>query len=98
MNDLPTRDQFAEHLKEEFVVSAEGRDTVVILDRVSDLEKHGMQEGFSLFFTAPGDSGILQYLYTVKHPALPEMELFLVPIALDERGLRLQAAFSQLTL
>lgn len=94
---LPTRDEFAEQLGTDFTFSAEGRETTARLDRVSDLEKLPVQERFSIYFTAPGDCGMQQFLYRAIHPVLGEMDLFLVPVALDERGLRLECVFNNLT-
>jgi hypothetical protein len=48
---------------------------------------------FSLTFLEPGPAYLPQQIYTLAHPALGQLELFLVPIGADARGVRYQAVF-----
>ena len=50
---------------------------------------------FSLIFHAPDPSQVVpQQTIAVRHPELGELELFLVPIGPDERGMGYQAVIS----
>ena len=68
----------------------------ILLHHVSDLTKRPPQEAFSLVFMAPQDTPPEQHLYKLEHAVLGSMELFLVPIGADERGVRFEAVFNQL--
>lgn len=54
----------------------------------------GERRPFSLIFLAPGVRSMPQQTYQVAHATLGSLDIFLVPIALDAAGLRLQAIFS----
>jgi len=54
----------------------------------------GIREPFSLIFCLPVKSPLPQGIYALEHPALGWLEIFLVPVALDARGLSLQAVFN----
>jgi len=56
-------------------------------------ETQGM-ERFSLFFTGPADVMLQQHLYPLKHDAMGEFEIFLVPIAQNADGFRYEAVFN----
>ena len=50
---------------------------------------------FSLVFHAPGGELAPQQTFTVRHPQLGELEIFLVPLGPDrERGMTYEAVFS----
>jgi hypothetical protein len=51
-------------------------------------------ERFSVYFYGPGDFHLPQRIYKLEHEHLGEMEIFLVPIAQDQRGFRYEAVFS----
>ncbi len=46
-------------------------------------------ERFSLFFDGPGDLQLPQRTYELEHEQLGSLDIFLVTIARDERGLPL---------
>lgn len=48
---------------------------------------------FSLLFRCESDSVLSQGTYEVFHPALGTMELFMVPLGPDDRGMRYEAIF-----
>jgi hypothetical protein len=52
------------------------------------------REPFSVTFLAPNDVRITQRIYHLKHESFGEFDIFLVPIGLDERGLRCEAIFN----
>lgn len=52
-----------------------------------------VRESFSLLLRAKNWRGS-QRIYTVAHPALGELDIFLVPVAQDEDGVQLEAIFN----
>lgn len=56
--------------------------------------ERGGRESFSLIFHAPAAWRGRQGIYTVTHPQLGEHAIFLVPIGVDARGMRLEAIFN----
>lgn len=49
---------------------------------------------FSLVFRVFTDMRLVQRIYTVEHPAIGTFPLFLVPVGVDEKGLRCEAIFT----
>lgn len=49
---------------------------------------------FSLLFHAADGRHAPQQIFTVQHPELGELPLFLVPLGPDERGMRYEAVIS----
>lgn len=72
--------------------------TVVGLEliEVSELKKSKRQERFSLVFRGPLAMPMGQGRYEVEHAELGTFELFIVPIARDERGFSYEAVFNRL--
>ena len=56
-------------------------------------EESGM-ERFSVFFTGSGDFFLPQRVYTLEHDSMGSFDLFLVPIARDEKSFRYEAVFN----
>jgi hypothetical protein len=52
------------------------------------------RESFSVLFIAPKDWRGRQRIYTLAHPQLGALDLFLVPIGPDDRGMRLEGIFN----
>jgi hypothetical protein len=52
------------------------------------------REPFSLMFCVAASARLPQRIYALDHPDLGRLEIFLVPVAMDARGLRLQAVFN----
>lgn len=48
---------------------------------------------FSLIFAGPSDPALTQGTYALRHAALGDLDVFLVPIAGDEDGRRYEAVF-----
>ena len=57
-------------------------------------EEHSGMERFSVFFDGPGDAQLPQGVYSLSHDGMGDFEIFLVPIARDERGFRYEAVFN----
>jgi hypothetical protein len=49
---------------------------------------------FSLVLVGPGDPVLPQKIYRLENESLGRVDIFLVPIARDERGVRYEAVFS----
>jgi hypothetical protein len=59
--------------------------------------KHQEQEGmerFSIYFQGPGEPLLPQQLYTFQHEQMGEFEIFVVPIAKNDAGLRYESVFN----
>ncbi len=52
------------------------------------------RQPFSLLFVGPPAPLLPQRTYRLIHARLPELELFLVPVAADAAGVRYQAVFA----
>lgn len=57
------------------------------------MEQGGL-ERFSLFFGGPPDIMLPQGSYKLEHEALGALEIFLVPVARTEEGMRYEAVFN----
>lgn len=54
----------------------------------------GQREPFSLIFRGPSGPAWPQGIYRLRHAALGEFELFLVPVGPDREGMRYEAIFT----
>lgn len=97
MTELPTRDEFANHLNKKFRVYFDAeKPTEVELTEVSELRETTRQKSFSLLFTAPKETPPFQGLYKIEHDALGALEISLEPVGRDEKGLYFEAFFNQI--
>jgi uncharacterized protein DUF6916 len=53
-----------------------------------------MREPFSLIFRSSSQVVLPQRMYPIKHAAMGKLDIFIVPIARDARGVVYQAVFS----
>jgi hypothetical protein len=93
-----TEKEFSQHVGTKFHVKVDEREIGLELTEVKgyvsqEIEQGGM-ERFSVFFAGPGDPSLPQKTYQLKHERMGEFELFLVPIAGDEKGYRYEAVFN----
>jgi hypothetical protein len=95
MQELPTRDQFAEQKGSTFAVRF-GPESVVDMKlvEVTETKRKGRLESFSLLYAAPPDTPAWQNLFPVEHPVLGSMELFLVPVGGDAKSIEFEALFN----
>src|SRR5688572_16873797 len=78
------------HFSNELTVAGQLRD-VVDLPRYADLER----KPFSILLqTTQKDHYYPQAIYTVEHPVVGAMEIFLVPVACNEMGVQYEAVFA----
>ena len=99
MSATPTAEDFRPHLGTKFSVRLETpRPIELELTEVKEYmpeasEPDGM-ERFSLFFRGPGDIMLKQGTFTLEHPSMGEVLLFMVPIAQDPEGFRYEVVFN----
>jgi hypothetical protein len=95
------RHDFAAHLHSHFDVLDEyagpgGVACELELVEVSDEARSARQEVFSILLAGPRQHFLPQRTYTLRHPALGEQALFLVPVGQDAGGYQYQAVFNRL--
>jgi len=91
------RDEFAAALNTRFQVTVEGADTIELeLVEVSDLIASRRQEKFSLLFQGPLHVLLPQQIYRMANAQLGEIELFIVPVSMNEAGYSYEAVFNRL--
>ena len=97
--DQVTRADFAACLGQPFAIHLEDGVLTAELTSVTTLgaqqpSRPGVRESFSLIFHVPRSCRFLQGLCHMSHPAMGSMEIFLVAIGPDAKGLRLEAIFN----
>ena len=93
-----TEKEFSQHVGTKFQVKALQPEIELELIEVKgytsqEIEQGGM-ERFSVFFAGPGDELLPQKVYRLEHERMGEFEIFLVPVAGDEKGYRYEAVFN----
>ena len=101
--EILTSATFAPHVGEQFeLVPAEGEPIAAVLASC-DESTYGEPEQwlesidrvpFSLTFVAGGGELVPQQTLTVRHPALGDLAIFLVPLGPSADGMRYEAVFS----
>jgi len=92
-----TEEEFSKHLNTKFRIAGEQPLELELTEVKGYLSKPNEESGmerFSAFFYGPGDRYLRQRVYTLEHEAMGAFELFLVPIARDEKGFRYEAVFN----
>ena len=92
-----THDVFAEHIGDAFHLEiGHGQSTQVKLASVTPLGEMVPERRlpFSLLFAAPANAALSQRIYSLSHSELGSMQVFLVPIQKDSKGLILEAVFT----
>ena len=77
-----------------FSARRDGRGFDLSLETTQDIVSNERQVNFSLEFRAPTDTPPEQGMYHLTNRELGELDLFLVPIKRDERGLYFEAVFN----
>jgi len=97
MSETVTRDAFAGCLESVFRVGQPSADQLeLVLEQVSELSSSPGQETFSLIFRGPADRPLQQGSYPLEHDRLGLQEIFIVPVARDQRGISYEAVFNRL--
>ena len=92
-----TEEEFSKHLNTKFRIAGEQPlelELTEVKGYSSKAHEQSGMERFSAFFYGPGDRYLRQRVYTLEHEAMGAFELFLVPIARDEKGFRYEAVFN----
>lgn len=97
MTLLPSRDEFAAQLHTSFRLQHESLGLLNLdLEDVSELRSSPRQQIFTILLHGPYEPVLPQRIYHLEHDQLAEMDLFLVPIARQEDGVRYEAVFNHL--
>lgn len=90
-----TIDDFRQHLDTAFELSTPQASVTILLAQVNDLGP-ALREGgaFSLLFTAADRPVLPQAIYSIAHPGLGTLDLFLVPIGSVAGGFGYEAVFT----
>jgi len=84
-------------LNAKFQVSdSSGARTELRLQEIADGPSDSRIVQFSLFFLGPSEPLLPQAIYRFEHPETGPIEMFIVPVRKDEKGVRYQAVFSRL--
>lgn len=96
MPEIFTIETFADHVNSKFRMHYGDSQTAELeLIRVKDVGSSERQKQFSLQFLGPPEAPIMQGIYKVDHDALGALDLFLVPIARDDKGVQYEAIFNR---
>jgi len=97
MSETLTEAIFKEHLNTKFRVHVADSNSVdVELTEVAPGRQTPRQEQFSILFRGPGDAFFGQGNYTIEHEKMGTFDLFLVPVAKDDKGFYYEAVFNRL--
>ena len=98
----PTCQQFADQIGSSFAVSVSGGALVQLelvhvtpYEQSLDVKDKSLKiQAFSITFSGARAQHLPQNSYTMEHPALGEMNIFIVPIGPDAQGMRYEAVFN----
>lgn len=99
MKEKFTQADFAQHLNTTLRVKIDGDNSLQLeLEAVTpfpDLtHARGDMERFSIYLRGPLTTLLPQQIYTLEHEQLGQLELFLVPVAQNDKGFQYEAVFS----
>lgn len=101
MADKLTAEDYSKHLNTKFRVRLEGDNAppieleLALVKPFSTLSHPRSDvERFSLYFYGPGDFFLPQRIYHLEHEQMGESDIFIVPVARDQRGFLYEAVFS----
>ena len=94
-----TENEFSQHVNTGFRLNLETPaalelQLVEVKGYPKKAEEHSGMERFSLFFTGPKEVRLPQSTYQLEHAVMGKFDLFLVPIAQNDQGLRYEAVFN----
>ena len=97
-----THEDFARHLGEPFQLTRDGDEAAGALElRLLRVDAAPVRDRlprartpFSMVLVGPGDPVLPQRIYRLENESLGRLDIFLVPIARDEGGVRYEAVFS----
>lgn len=90
-----SRDNFAKVQGSVFDLTDGAGQTIDLeLSEVSPLKETAQQQNFATVFLAPENCVVTQGLYDLQHPLLGKMQLFLVPVGIENGRMQLEAVFN----
>jgi hypothetical protein len=92
-----TEAEFSKHLNTKFRVKSDQPIELELNEVKGYLSKAHEQQGmerFSAFFRGPREPFLPQRVYALEHDRMGAFELFLVPLARDEKGVQYEAVFN----
>lgn len=98
MLDKLSSADFSPHLNQTFRLHA-GELTleielISVEERGAAYSPNAQRKPFSIIFRGPLEPILPQMIYKIEHSEMGALDLFVVPIGPDERGMRYQAVFS----
>lgn len=98
MEELLTHETFAQNINTKFQAQLDENNYVELdLAQVSDVKVFPGQEQFAIVFVGPVESFLNQGLRIFRHKQIGQFELFIVPIAQDEKGFHYEAVFNRIS-
>lgn len=99
MLETLTADDFSPHLNELFVLKAPDSEQTIELTLTAVCEMgEGLsgphRAGFTLTFHVPDGIYVPQQIYRLQNDTMGALEIFLVPVRPDARGMRVEAVFN----
>jgi hypothetical protein len=99
--DKLTSGDFVKYINETFRLKLEGSEPlevelIQVTELGSDMEedKNRKRRPFSIIFRGPTDRYLPQSIYPLEHPHMGTLDIFLVPIGPDNKGMRFEAVFT----
>jgi hypothetical protein len=93
---LPSLADFTARTGTIFHANRDGYAFDLRLESAQNHVEDARQTNFSVLFIAPGDVPAEQGIYTVGDESLGPLDVFLVPVARDEKGLHFEAVFNHI--
>jgi len=98
-----TEEEFSQHVNTKFRLNADTAEPVELelvevktyVNKDKPGERGGM-ERFSVFFRGPLDAFLQQATYSLNHEKMGSFDIFLVPLAREEKGYSYEAVFNYL--
>ena len=96
MTKFFTIDTFSGHVNTKFLMHyGDSKTAELELTSVKDVGSSPRQIQISLLFQGPDNVPIAQGIYTLEHDKLGALDIFLVPIGKDAKGVQYQAIFNR---
>jgi hypothetical protein len=94
-----TEKEFSKHLNTKVLANANAEtqaelELVEVKGYTSKHEEQSGMERFSIYFQGPPEPYLPQKVYAFKHKQMGEFEMFVVPIAKNEKGFRYESVFN----
>ena len=95
---IPTEEEFSKHVGATFHTDFGEREVDLTLAEVKGYmpgpTEEKRMERFSIFFDGPSDFLLPQQSFQLRHNAMGEFDIFLVPIEGNEKRIRYEAVFN----